>query len=109
MRIGFPPSSRRASVATSGERLDMELLRALAVLAEFPGPEHARLGELLQLPGAPSRAEHTELFEFQLWPYASVYLGPEAMLGGESRDRVAGFWRALQLTPPPEPDHLSVL
>jgi len=31
------------------------------------------------------------------------------MLGGEARDRVAGFWRALRLQPPPEPDHLSVL
>lgn len=31
------------------------------------------------------------------------------MLGGEARDRVAGFWRALHLQPPPEPDHLAVL
>ena len=31
------------------------------------------------------------------------------MLGGEARDRVAGFWRALGMTPPPEPDHLGAL
>jgi hypothetical protein len=31
------------------------------------------------------------------------------MLGGEARDRVAGFWRALHLVPPPEPDHLAAL
>jgi hypothetical protein len=31
------------------------------------------------------------------------------MLGGEARDRVAGFWRALSQTPPAEPDHLSVM
>ena len=31
------------------------------------------------------------------------------MLGGEARDRVAGFWRALGLTPPAEPDHLAAL
>jgi hypothetical protein len=31
------------------------------------------------------------------------------MIGGEARDRVAGFWRALGLTPPPEPDHLTTL
>jgi hypothetical protein len=31
------------------------------------------------------------------------------MLGGEARDRVAGFWRALDETPPAEPDHLSVM
>lgn len=78
-------------------------------MAEAPGPEHARLGELLRLPGAPDPAAHTELFLLNAYPYASVYLGAEGMLGGEARDRVAGFWRALGLTPPPEPDHLSAL
>jgi len=31
------------------------------------------------------------------------------MLGGEARDLVAGFWRALGLAPPPEPDQLVTL
>ena len=44
-----------------------------------------------------------------LYPYASVYLGGEGKLGGEARDRVAGFFRALDAVPPPEPDHLPVL
>ncbi|MDQ6773273.1 MAG: molecular chaperone TorD family protein, partial [Candidatus Dormibacteraeota bacterium] len=44
-----------------------------------------------------------------LYPYASVYLGPEGMIGGEARDRVAGFWRALSLSPPVEADHLTPL
>jgi hypothetical protein len=57
----------------------------------------------------PEAATYTELFVFQLYPYASVYLGSEGMLGGEARDRVAGFWRALGETPPVEPDHLSVM
>jgi hypothetical protein len=87
----------------------MEIFRALAVLVEHPGPEQLRLGKLLELPGVPTRREHAELFDFQLWPYASVYVGLEGMLGGEARDRVAGFWRALRLTPPAEPDHLAVL
>jgi hypothetical protein len=87
----------------------MELFRALATIAEAPGAEQVRLGELLELPGTPTRREHAELFDFQLWPYASVYVGQEGMLGGEARDRVAGFWRALHLQPPPEPDHLAVL
>ena len=90
----------------------MELFRALATLAEAPAPEHARLAELLDLPGAPQRpdgAEYAELFLFQLYPYASVYLGEEGKLGGEARDRVAGFWRALGREPPAEPDHLAVL
>lgn len=86
-----------------------ELIRALAAFAEVPGPEHARIAGALGLERAPTRAEHTELFLFQLYPYASVHLGPEGMLGGEGRDRVAGFWRALELVPPPEPDHLTAL
>lgn len=87
----------------------MELLRTLGALAEPPVEAHARLGRLLELEGDPDPVEHTELFAFQLYPYASVFLGPEGMLGGDARDRVAGFWRALGLVPPPEPDHLTTL
>ncbi len=46
---------------------------------------------------------------FQLHPYASVHLGAEGMLGGDARERVAGFWRAVGRTPPKEPDHLVAL
>ncbi|MCH9651321.1 MAG: molecular chaperone TorD family protein [Deltaproteobacteria bacterium] len=87
----------------------MELIRALGALAEPPGPETARLAELLDLGTPPDEAAFSEIFLFQLYPYASVYLGPEGMLGGEARDRIAGFWRALDLEPPPEPDHLAVM
>lgn len=87
----------------------MELLRTLATLAEPPAPEHRPLAELLGLGPEPDRAAFTDLFELQLYPYASVYLGGEGMLGGEARDRVAGFWRALAETPPVEPDHLSTM
>ncbi|HYM90704.1 MAG TPA: molecular chaperone TorD family protein [bacterium] len=87
----------------------MELLRALATLAEPPGSEHAHLGGLLGLPGAPEPALYTEVFAFNLYPYASVYVGREGMLGGEARDRVAGFWRALGRVPPVEPDHVTAL
>ncbi|MDX1643986.1 MAG: molecular chaperone TorD family protein [Thermoanaerobaculia bacterium] len=87
----------------------MELLRALGALAEPPIPELGRLAAELDLGELPSSAEHTELFSFQLVPYASVYLDPSGMLGGEARDRIAGFWRALELAPPKEPDHLCTL
>src|ERR1043165_5630262 len=88
----------------------MELFRALAVFAEPPeGPEVARLAALLNLGEPPSASEYTETFVFSLYPYASVYLGAEGMLGGEARARVAGFLSALGETPPPEPDHLSTL
>jgi TorA maturation chaperone TorD len=87
----------------------MELFRALAVLAEPPVAGVKHLAAALELGPVPDAAEYTELFVFQLYPYASVYLGAEGMLGGEARDRVAGFWRALGQTPPVEPDHLAVM
>jgi TorA maturation chaperone TorD len=87
----------------------MELLRALGTLAEPPGPATQRLAALLDLGAAPTAAEFTELFALQLYPYASVYAGAEGMLGGDARDRIAGFWRALGEVPPAEPDHLAVL
>lgn len=87
----------------------IDLLRALGALAETPGPAHARLAEAVGLDGVADAAEHTDLFGFQLYPYASVYLGEEGMLGGEARDRIAGFWGAIGELPPAEPDHLTVL
>ena len=87
----------------------VELVRALATLAEAPAPEHGRLAELLELPDAPDAAAHAELFSYQVYPYASVFLGDEGMLGGEVRDRIAGFWRALNMDVPEEPDHLVPL
>jgi len=83
-------------------------LRALGALAEDAGPGQRRIAEALEL-GELDAADHTELFSFALYPYASVYLGAEGMLGGEARDRIAGFWRALGLVPPDEPDHLAVM
>ncbi len=87
----------------------MELFRALAAFAEPPAGEHARLARVLGLPVIPSQAEYTEVFLFQLYPYASVYLGEEGMMGGDARDRAAGVWRVLKQAPPAEPDHLASL
>jgi TorA maturation chaperone TorD len=87
----------------------MELFRALVVLCERPAKEHRAAARALGLSGAPNAADWSELFLFQLYPYASVYLGEQGMLGGEARDRVAGFWRALGVPPPAEPDHLAAL
>jgi TorA maturation chaperone TorD len=87
----------------------MELFRALAVLVEPPLKEAEGVARALRLGALPSASEYTETFIFQLYPYASIYLGAEGMMGGEARDRVAGFWRALGETPPAEPDHLAVM
>jgi hypothetical protein len=87
----------------------MELFRALGVLCEPPAPGHDAVARALGLPARASAAEATELFVLELPPYASIYLGAEGMIGGEARDRIAGFWRALGLVPPAEPDHLAAL
>ncbi|HEX8351308.1 MAG TPA: molecular chaperone TorD family protein [Pyrinomonadaceae bacterium] len=88
----------------------MELFRALAVFVEPPDrPGAARVAEALGLGGLPRVSEYTDVFVFRLYPYASVYLGAEGMLGGEARDRVAGFVAALGHAPPPEPDHLALM
>ncbi len=87
----------------------MELIRALAALGECPDARHARIAASVGLPGAPDPAAYTAFFSLQLYPYACVYLGAEGMLGGESRDRAAGYWRALGIVPPAEPDHLTTL
>lgn len=92
----------------SPTRTRAELFRALGVLAEPPGAEHARLAALLGLP-VPSRSDWTEAFLVQLPPHASIYVGSEGMLGGEAADRVAGFWRALRLRVPADSDHVTAL
>ena len=75
----------------------MELFRALGSLIESPSPEHARVAAALGLPAVPTPAEQARVVVQQRYPYASVYLGAEGMLGGEARDRIAGFRRALGL------------
>jgi len=87
----------------------VELLRALGALCETPRPELQGVADLLELGPLPARAAHGELFVLQLYPYASVYLGAEGMMGGEAADRIAGFWRALGQAPPAEPDHLALM
>ena len=96
-------------MASSGATAPTELLRALAVLAEPPDASHAAVADALGLGVAPDGAAYADVFLFQFHPYASVYLGAEGMLGGDVRERVAGFWRAVGRTPPAEPDHLSAL
>jgi TorA maturation chaperone TorD len=87
----------------------VDLLRTLAVIAEAPQEQYSDLCRALGLSEIPTAAQYSDLFLFQLYPYASVHLGPEGMMGGEARDRVGGFWRALGFTPPAEPDHLAAL
>jgi TorA maturation chaperone TorD len=84
-----------------------ELLRALGAVAGDPADARAACAAL-GLP-APGNAEHTEVFVLNCPPYAAVYLGADGALGGDAADRVAGFWRAIGVAPPAEPDHLAGL
>jgi hypothetical protein len=84
-----------------------ELLRALGAVADSPADARTA-GRALGLPDLDGH-QHTEAFIMNCPPYASVYLGPDGALGGEGADRVAGFWRAIGVTPPAEPDHLTAL
>ncbi len=86
----------------------MELLRALGTLIESPSAEHAGAAVALGLPALPEPAEYGKVISRQRYPHASVYLGAEGMVGGEARDRIAGFRRALG-TPDREADHLASL
>ena len=88
---------------------EMELFRALAVLVEPPTVETARLAEALELGASPTADDYTELFLFQLYPHASVYLGREGMMGGEAFSLIAGFWRIFGEVPPAEADHLALM
>ena len=103
----YPP----ADVAESSARatVPVELIRSLAVLCEPPSERHPGVAAPLGLGDWVNSADYSDVFLFQLYPYASVHLGPEGMLGGVARDRIAGFWTAVGRTAPAEPDHLSAL
>lgn len=88
------------------ERTDLVL--ALGAFVERPTPSLEPVAEALGL-ALPTAAAYTDLFVQQLPPYASIYLGPEGGIGGDARGSIAGFWRAVGTTPPPEPDHLASL
>ena len=90
--------------ATAGR---WELLRSLGAVPDSPAAARC-VGPPLGLDPV-SDAEHTEAFVLNCPPYAGIYLGPQGAIGGEGADRVAGFWRAIGITPPAEPDHLAAL
>jgi hypothetical protein len=95
--------------ATAGAREAgrWELLRALGAVSDSPAAARG-VGPALGLDPV-SDAEHTDAFVLNCPPYAAIYLGPQGAIGGEGADRVAGFWRAIGITPPAEPDHLAAL
>ena len=74
----------------------VDLIRTLAVFAEAPASEHIHLWKTLGIEESPSASDYADIFLFQLYPYASVHLGPEGMLGGEAQNRVAGILESVR-------------
>ncbi len=85
-----------------------DLARSLGVFCERPDRSLEPVAAALGLE-VPDREEHTALFVLSLPPYASIYLGPEGRIGGQAREIVGGFWRAVGAEPGSEPDHLAAL
>ena len=83
-----------------------ELLRALGAVPDSPAAARC-VGAALGLDPV-SDAEHTGAFVLNCPPYAAIYLGPQGAIGGEGADRVAGFWRAIGITPPTEPATMAL-
>ncbi len=104
--VGPARSATGRARMAAGDR--WELLRALGALILDDPTVTPALSRALGLPEW-SRADHTGIFVLDLPPYASIHLGPEGKLGGEGGDRVAGFWRTLDLDPPSDADHLCSL
>lgn len=101
--------TRRAVVRRGeAEPARWELIRALAAVVDTGPRQSQAVVRALDLPPLDA-AQHTAAFVLWCPPYAALHLGPEGKLGGAGADRVAGFWRALGLTPPSEPDHLAHL
>ena len=101
------PRTELAADAGAASPSRWELFRALGAVAGDPADARTAC-RALGVP-SPSRGEHTVAFVLNCPPYASVYLGAEGGIGGDAADRVAGFWRAIDVAPPAEPDHLTAL
>ena len=103
-----PAPGTGTDVTSSEPAARWELLRALGAALVTPPPANNEVAEALGLPVF-TGVDHTDAFVLSAPPHAAIHLGPQGKLGGEGLDRVAGFWRALGLTPPEDADHLGVL
>jgi len=83
-----------------------DLLAALGAATTLDAGSNPAILQAMDLP-VWSRADATRVFVLELPPYASIHLGAEGKLGGDGAQRVAGMWRALDLQPPPDADHLA--
>ena len=87
----------------------MDLIPTLGELIEPPGSEQVRLARMLGLPSEPTRADFTQLFVVQLFPYASIYLNADGLAGAPAKDLIADYWKIIQRAAPPDVDHAATL
>ncbi len=90
---------------TSEVQGKIELLHAAREILDSP-VLHPELARILDL-GEFTPDVHTEVFVIDLKPFASIYLSKVATLGGEAQDLVAGYYRAVGMSVPKDPDSLS--
>ena len=83
----------------------IELLHAAREVLDSP-ELHPELAQVLSL-GDFTPDVHTDVFVIDLKPFASIYLSKVATLGGEVQDLVAGYYRAVGMSVPKDPDSLS--
>ncbi|MHB8189539.1 MAG: molecular chaperone TorD family protein [Ferrimicrobium sp.] len=83
---------------------------AIAELSENPHPR-AELAQVVGLDPGKSAEAFTELFDFDLPPFASYYLSAGPILGGDPGARIHEFIAAYfpTLIQPAQPDHLGYL
>ena len=82
-----------------------EVAMALAEISEGVVPSQVLLDALgIDRSGCESI---NNLLISELPPFASIYLSLDGNIGGESQAEIAGFYRAISVKVPPNPDYLS--
>lgn len=85
----------------------VELATAIAEVAEGSSVRD-EIAEGLEILGT-TPADLYQLFIKELPPFASIYLSSDGNLGGSSRATIAGYFTALDIPIPSDPDHISAL
>lgn len=106
---GFPSpfGDRPNGVGPKELRGYAEIASALAVVAQA-SLVRGEISNALGIEDA-TPSDLYQLFVRELPPFASVYLSGDGNIGGESHSAIAGFYHALGVPTPSDPDHLSSL
>ncbi len=100
-------SSNGGSLDPDDRRGFAEIAASLAEVAEASSVR-MELAAALGIEGA-APSDLYELFVKELPPFASIYLSTDGNIGGDTRFVIAGFYTALGIPVPSDPDHLASL